>query len=127
MEVPARPVTGWAVVTATGDVDLASAPRLRERLVEAIEHFGPFVVVDLSGADFLDSSGLGVLAGLLRRVAAGNGEMRVVAGGAVRDLLGMTRLDRVFVVFESLADATSAPPAPRSQPSTRAGPGAVGD
>jgi anti-sigma B factor antagonist len=54
------------VLTVTGEVDVHSAPALREALVEA-EARGLTIVVDLSGVPFMDSTGLGVLIGALGR------------------------------------------------------------
>src|SRR5215210_2779555 len=103
----------WTVVHVDGDVDFAAAPRLRERLVAAIDAAGPYLVVDLTRAGMVDSTALGVLAGMLRRVAVRGGELRVVAVGAARDLFGMTGLDRVFRLYAAAAEATSDPPYPR--------------
>ena len=97
----------WAVIEADGELDLSSAPRLRARMVDAVERHGPHLVVDLRAAVLIDSAGLGVLAGLLRRTAARGGALRVVtAPGLVRDVLRATGLVKVMGEYDSVADAT---------------------
>jgi anti-sigma B factor antagonist len=67
------------------------------------------VVADLSGVPFIDSSGLGVLIGALRRAREAGGELRVVSGDdAVVKILRITGLDRVLPLFSSLDEAVGA-------------------
>jgi anti-sigma B factor antagonist len=58
---------GWRVVTATGQLDVATAPEFRQTLVQAQYGGETHVVVDLNGVEFIDSMGLGVLVGGLKR------------------------------------------------------------
>jgi len=66
---------GTTVVSVRGEVDLYTAPKLREHLDEALQGDLPQVVVDLTQLDFIDSTGLGVLVGALKQVRAGGGDM----------------------------------------------------
>jgi len=56
-----RQVGGAIVVEVGGEVELHSAPQLREELLRVCEAEKPCIVVDLSGVSFIDSTGLGVL------------------------------------------------------------------
>jgi len=97
-----------AVVTATGEIDLATSPALRTRLQDAIGRHRT-VIVDLSDVTFIDSTGLGVLIGGLRRVNEAGGEMRVViADPRVLKIFEITGLTGLFSIHSSLAEATSA-------------------
>jgi anti-sigma B factor antagonist len=58
---------GWRVVRATGQLDVATAPEFRQTLVQAQYGGETHVVVDLNGVEFIDSMGLGVLVGGLKR------------------------------------------------------------
>ena len=58
---------GWRVVTATGQLDAATAPEFRQSLVEAQYGGETHVIVDLDSVEFIDSMGLGVLVGGLKR------------------------------------------------------------
>ncbi|WP_419918500.1 STAS domain-containing protein [Candidatus Poriferisocius sp.] len=97
----------WEVLTVTGEIDMATAPRFRQRLRSVIGAGGQNVVIDLSGVDFIDSTGLGVLMGAAKRVRSAGGDIRLVmAGSRLSDLIEITRLDRVLDVFDSVAAAT---------------------
>ena len=64
---------GRAVVSVTGELDVATAPDLRARLDEAIDAGSAVVIVDLLGVTFLDSTALGVLIGALKKCQAAGG------------------------------------------------------
>ena len=107
-------VGGLAVVTPPAEVDLANAGQLGE----ALESAGPedaTIVVDMTANRFCDSSGISVLVRAHKRAQAGGGEIRLVMGGAtLHRVFKVTDLDRVFRVFDSLAEAiTARPPASR--------------
>lgn len=93
---------GWIVVRVVGDVDLATVPQFRHRLAR-IAASGPVALaLDLTGVDHLDSLGLGVIVGTLKRVRDGGGQLRVVAGAPVRALFERTCLDRIIPVGDEL-------------------------
>jgi len=92
----------WTVVTLTGQLDVATAPGFRQSLQEAQYVGAQRVVVDLSGVEFLDSFGLGVLVGGLRRARLHGGRLVLAAANErVRQILEITGLDTAF----QLADA----------------------
>ncbi len=95
------------MVTVTGEVDIHTAPRLGDALGELIEEASPHsLVVDLTGVEFLDSSGVNVLLRTHRRV----GDLRVVASPAVRRPLEITGLTATMNIFDDLEAALSALP-----------------
>lgn len=97
----------WEVLAVTGEIDMATAPRFRQRLLAVISAGTQNVVIDLSGVDFIDSTGLGVLMGAAKRVRSTGGDIRMVTTGSrLADLVQLTRLDRVLDVFDSVAAAT---------------------
>jgi anti-sigma B factor antagonist len=81
---------GRTVLAVVGEVDLATAPRLREELMRCLR--GGAVVLDLAGLEFLDSSGVRVLSHALRACDAEGLELRVrpELTDAVRQILEMT-------------------------------------
>ena len=86
------------LVVLRGDLDLATAPELRECLVKVIDE-GERVVIDLEAVGFLDSAGLGILVGGLKRARTRGGELELVCTGQdVLKPLEITGLDRVFTI-----------------------------
>lgn len=67
-----------AIAQVSGEMDIASAPWLRETLLLVIRHHGPAICVDLQGVTFLDCSGINVLLATARRARLEGGWMRVV-------------------------------------------------
>jgi anti-sigma B factor antagonist len=99
------PEGDWMVVYLQGEVDLASAPQLRRGIYELIDNGSQRIAVDLTGVEFMDSTGLGVLIGALKRVREGGGAL-VLAGirPAVSRVFEITGLDRIFTIHESLTE-----------------------
>ena len=97
-------------MTVTGEIDMATAPRFRQRLLALISGGAQNVVIDLSGVDYIDSTGLGVLMGGAKRVRSAGGDIRlVITGSRLADLIELTRLDRVLDMFDSVSAATESP------------------
>ena len=65
------------VVRLHGEVDVYTSPELKELLDSVVlgDAAGETIVIDLSGLDFIDSTGLGVLVGALKRARAGGGDV----------------------------------------------------
>ena len=97
------------VVEVGGEVDLYSAPELKEHVLTAIDRGRTKIVVDLTNATFIDSTTLGVLVGARKRLREHDGALAVVC--ADDDKLGlfeMTGLDRVFSIHADRAAALAA-------------------
>ena len=86
---------------ATGEIDLYTAPRLQSELAEVIAHAAPAprIVVDMSGVEFCDSTGMNILLSCLRQVRERGGELELAAPRpAVMKILQVTALDSVFTI-----------------------------
>ena len=84
-------------VRLEGECDISSAPTLREALRPLVPPDVMQLMVDVSALDFIDSTGLGVIMGALRRLREGGGELTLSgARGAVLRVLEVTRLDRAI-------------------------------
>ena len=82
---------GATIIEVAGELDLHSAPQLRAEAVRAIESQSPpRIIIDLSGVTFLDSTGVGVLVGALKRARE--------AGGALQFCNAQTRVNRIFEI-----------------------------
>lgn len=97
------------VVHVAGEVDVYTSPALKSALADAMGDGCKVVIVDLGKVPFIDSSGLGVLVGALRRVREAGGEMRLVSDQEmVGKILRITGLDRVFTLYRTLDEAREA-------------------
>lgn len=97
------------VVHVKGEVDIYTSPALRTALSDVTGDGCGTVIVDLAEVPFIDSSGLGVLVGALRRVRESDGDLRVVSGHeTVVKILRITGLDRVFALYSTLDEARGA-------------------
>ena len=90
-------------VTFSGELDAYDAPAMRTAFAELADgHRELVVVLDLSRVSFLDSTALGTIVGLLRRVREGGGEMRVVLPDtAARRIFEVTALEKALDVRAS--------------------------
>jgi anti-sigma B factor antagonist len=97
------------VLAITGEADMLVASELQDRLREVVDDGLSAVVIDLTGATFVDSTALGVLLGAMKRQRARGGRFRVVAPRTeIRRIFEMTLLDRVFDLDLSRQDALAA-------------------
>lgn len=96
-----RDLDGATVVTVTGEVDVATAPALRDRLDQVAGKDG--VVVDLAGVTFIDSTGLGVLIGVRKRYADDGRELRLVVDEPrILRVFTISGLTELFSIHPSL-------------------------
>jgi anti-sigma B factor antagonist len=113
---------GYIMVQVTGEIDMASAPELRDCLHQTINAGSRQLIVDLRQVSFIDSMGLGVLVGTRRHLRAqhpGDGSLQLIgAEGLVLRVLRVSGLDRVFPPHATLADALGDEP---GQPEDRSG------
>jgi len=108
MELGIRTDRDDSVVTVTleGEVDVYTAPRLKEQLVELLDDGCTSIIVDLEKVAFIDSSGLGVLVGALRRAREKGGVVRLVCTReSVLKIFRITGLDKVFPIFSDASEA----------------------
>lgn len=98
----------WTVIQVTGDVDVYTAAKLRAQIVDLIDEGRLHLVVDMEAVTFIDSTGLGVLVGVLKRLRAVSGELRLVAtGDHVLRLLRITGLHRILGTYPSAEEAAA--------------------
>lgn len=91
-----------SVLTVAGELDLSSAPDLKWALADALGASRGKVVVDLSLVTFLDSTALGVLVGVQRRLSAGTRLAIVCADANVLRIFELTGLVGTFELFSTL-------------------------
>jgi anti-sigma B factor antagonist len=94
------------VVAVHGQADLHTASELRSAITQEIDRGAASLVVDLSGATFVDSMTLGVLLGAVKRLRPVGGRVSVVCTDPhIRRIFEITLLDRVFALHPDLGSA----------------------
>ncbi len=98
-----REAGGTPVISVQGEIDVATAPQLRESIHGVIAKGSRTVVLDLLGVTFLDSTALGVLVGGLKRCRELGGEFHIVVADArIKKIFEITGLDNVFPMAETV-------------------------
>jgi anti-sigma B factor antagonist len=93
---------GMAMLSVRGEVDLATAPRLKQVLNGLVDDGALDVLVDLSETTFIDSTTLGVLMTQARRLRAADGDLVIVCRDRnVRRIFEITLLDRLFEIVDT--------------------------
>lgn len=108
MSVKSKHDRGCLVVSLTGELDLKTAGELKATVDPALREArtAPTVVLDLSGVNFMDSSGMGAILGRYRTVSQMGGKLAVCSlTPQLRKLFELTGLTRIIPVFASQDDA----------------------
>lgn len=100
-----------AVLRVGGEVDVYTAPQLREHVIKLIANGTRHIVADLSDVEFLDSTGLGALVGSLKRLREQDGSLALVATASkILTVFRVTGLNRVFAFHPSVSEAIGGDP-----------------
>jgi anti-sigma B factor antagonist len=104
---PVSLINGMAVVTTPDEIDISNASLLRAALVAATHSAAGIVVVDMSGTEYVDSTGLNVLVRAQKKADPADVQLRlVVQGNAVQRMLTVTGVAGLFRVYANLDEAT---------------------
>ncbi len=104
-----RDVDGTTVVSVGGEIDVYTAPKLRDKITELVAAGVYDLVIDMEAVEFLDSTGLGVLVGGLKKVRAHDGSLQLVCTqDRLLKIFRITGLAKVFVIHESAEAALTA-------------------
>ncbi len=102
----------YSVLTVEGEVDVYTAPVLRQKLVELADSGVSRIVVNLEPVEFLDSTGLGVLVAALNRLRRQDGDVELICSQPrILRVFEITGLTKVFTIHQSLDEASAPAPA----------------
>jgi len=106
LSLETRHEDGFTIIEVGGEIDVYTAPKLRDKITELVGTGEYDLVIDMEKVDFLDSTGLGVLVGGLKKVRAHDGSMRLICNQErLLKIFRITGLAKVFVIHGSQADA----------------------
>ncbi|MBT2264366.1 STAS domain-containing protein [Rhodococcus erythropolis] len=98
--------SGAVVIAPQGRLNMVAAPGLRAQLHELVANGSIRIVIDLSGTDFIDSSGLGALVSALKAARQAGGDLRIATPSRqIETVLELTNLNRVLRVYPSSDEA----------------------
>ena len=106
LSLTSRTEGDFEIIEVGGEIDVYTAPKLREAIVAAVDAGHTHLIIDVQKVDFLDSTGLGVLVGALKRVRADGGSLDIVCTQErILKIFEITGLDKVFGLHTSIDDA----------------------
>ncbi len=102
-------VEGATIIAVGGEIDVYTAPKLRDKITELVADGVYDIIVDMEAVEFLDSTGLGVLVGGLKKVRAHDGSLQLICTqDRLLKIFRITGLAKVFVIHRSTDDALGA-------------------
>lgn len=106
VSVTSKDVGDRTVVDVSGEIDIYTASVLREQLANLVDVGRTDLVVDLTAVKFMDSTGLGVLVGVLKKVRGHHGRLQLVIDSErLLKVFRITALTQVFTIHETVAAA----------------------
>jgi anti-sigma B factor antagonist len=97
------------VLAVRGEIDLFTAPELKQVLAESIEAGRIRIIVDLTDTTFLDSTALGVLIGAVKRLRSREGALAIVnTDENIAKTFEITGLDQIFTILPTREEAVEA-------------------
>ena len=104
-----RDAGGKTIVAVGGEIDVYTAPKLRDKITELVAGGVYDIVIDMEEVEFLDSTGLGVLVGGLKKVRAHDGSLQLVCNqDRLLKIFRITGLAKVFVIHDAVGLAPGA-------------------
>lgn len=98
LKISARSIDDRAsVIDLEGEVDVYTAPQLKQKIIELLDIGSRHITVDLTSVDYLDSTALGVLIGGLKRLREHDGTLDLICPNPrIRRIFEITGLDKIF-------------------------------
>ena len=94
--------TGATVVDLNGEIDVYTSPKVKETISELIDQEHYKLVINLENVRYIDSTGLGVLIGGLKRVREHSGTVNLVCSNPqIKKIFDITGLVKIFGIFDS--------------------------
>lgn len=97
---------GVLVINLQGEVDVYTAPQLKQEIIDQLGAGANQIVVNLAGVQYLDSTGLGVLIGGLKRAREKDGELTLICPNQrIYRIFEITGLSKIFDIYQSEEEA----------------------
>ncbi|MDD2485310.1 MAG: STAS domain-containing protein [bacterium] len=95
-----------AVVEIGGEMDVFTSPAIKKKVTEVIDSGRRFIIMDLGGVTYIDSTGLGLLISILKRVREKEGDLKIVGvTKQVQKVLDITGLNKILEIKSNVGEA----------------------
>ena len=109
LEIKTRCENDIVIIGIAGDIDLYSSPQVRKKIIELTAKKTPAILINLDKVTYMDSSGVATLVEGMQLINDYNGKLLIFnVHGAVHDVFELSRLDKVFKIFDNETDALKA-------------------
>lgn len=109
MEIAKTEADGVTTLMLTGEIDLHASPALREELQACVAAKTPVLLVDFTGVEYIDSSGLATFIEYVREAGAHGGRIALFGlKKKVRTIFDLVRLNELFTITDTAEAATAA-------------------
>lgn len=109
IETSLRHTDGLPILDVVGEIDIYTTPRFKEAVSAAIEENKPAIIINMAQVTYMDSSGFGTLLSATKRLRPIHGALYLCAcNDAIQRMLQITRLNTIFGVYDTEADALQA-------------------
>ncbi len=109
MQIEKSTTGDTTTLTLVGEIDLHASPTLRAELQNCVKAKTAVLLIDFSGVDYIDSSGLATFIEYVRDAAAFKGRIALFGmKKKVRTIFDLVRLNELFTITESAEEATAA-------------------
>lgn len=96
------------VIKLEGEVDVYTAPQLKQQMIALLESGTRQMIVDLTAVEYFDSTALGVLIGGLKRMRERDGNLSLICPSPrIRRVFEITGLDKIFDIYSTSEEAKS--------------------
>ena len=111
LSLETRQENGRTIIEVGGEIDVYTAPKLRECITNLVDEGQVDLIIDLERVEFMDSTGLGVLVGGLKKIRTRGGSLSLVCTQErLLKIFRITGLGKVFAIHASQDEALSATP-----------------
>jgi anti-sigma B factor antagonist len=94
------------ILTVKGNLDALTAPELRPTIDELVANRRIKIIFNLKDLTLIDSSGVGAIVSLFKRVRMLNGDVKIAClANQPKEIFRLLRLDRAFELFETIEEA----------------------
>jgi len=100
------PREGVAIIALSGEADVYTSPTIKQQIVDLLNNGTTKLIVDLTSVEYLDSTGLGVLIGGLKRARERDGDLKLICENVrILRIFEITGLTKIFDIYRSEAEA----------------------